>query len=84
VVISMQPLSDIRHGRATVYRHFLMCGLTIKSRGQGPRAGGVQPQAVHGPPELLLDSMPRPTAPQDAFRTTGRSRSLPTIVTRAI
>src|SRR4029077_9056502 len=33
VVISMQPLSDIRNGRATVYRHFLMCGLPVKLRG---------------------------------------------------
>ena len=34
VVISMQPLSDIRNGRATVYRHLLMCGLTVKLRGR--------------------------------------------------
>ena len=25
----MQPLSEIRNGRATVWRHLLMCGLTI-------------------------------------------------------
>ncbi len=30
VVISMQPLSDIRNGRPTAYRHLLMCGLTVK------------------------------------------------------
>jgi hypothetical protein len=34
VVISMQPLSDIRNGRATAYRHCLMCGLTVKLRGR--------------------------------------------------
>ena len=32
VVISIQPLSDIRNGRATMYRHFLMCGLTVELR----------------------------------------------------
>jgi hypothetical protein len=34
VVISIQPLSDIRNGRATVYCHFLMSGLTVKLRGR--------------------------------------------------
>ena len=34
VVISIQPLSDIRNGRATVYRHFLMCGLTMSLSGE--------------------------------------------------
>src|SRR5215472_16529397 len=30
VVISMQPLSEIRNGRATMYRHLPMGGLTVK------------------------------------------------------
>ena len=32
VVISMQPLSEIRNARATTCRHLLMCGLTVKLR----------------------------------------------------
>ena len=66
VVISMQPLSDIRNGRATAYRHCLMCGLTVKLRGrtttaesaegaQFLSARGAKPQAHHGPLERLLD-----------------------------
>ena len=66
VVISMQPLSDIRNGRATVWRHFPMCGLTVKLRGrpeapdQAPRAHnlfrarGADTQTVHGPLQRLL------------------------------
>src|SRR5580658_1561195 len=30
VVVSMQPLSEIRNGRATAYRHVLICDLTVK------------------------------------------------------
>ena len=37
VVISMQPLSDIRSGRAALYRHFLMRRLTVKL-GAGTRS----------------------------------------------
>src|SRR4029077_16505167 len=67
VVISMQPLSDIRNGRATVYRHFLMCGLTVKlrgrtttaDRGRGPplSSGSRGPKQTthHGPLQRLLE-----------------------------
>jgi hypothetical protein len=34
VVISMQPLSDIRNERDSVWRHLVMCGLTVKLRGR--------------------------------------------------
>jgi len=68
VVISMQPLSDIRNGRATAYRHCLMCGLTVKLRGRAPTAEsaevaqslsarGAKPQARHGPLQRLLGGM---------------------------
>ena len=67
VVISMQPLSDIRNGRATVYRHFLMCGLTVKLRDR-PEAPGWSrgftlssrtrgdTTALHGPLQRLLEA----------------------------
>jgi hypothetical protein len=47
VVISMQPLSDIRSGKATAYRHLLMCDLTVKLSGR-PEApqGCTAPLAV--------------------------------------
>ena len=68
VVISIQPLSDIRNGRATVYRHFLMCGLTVKLRGRAEAPDGAEgaqflsarrakPQAHHGPLQRLLDGI---------------------------
>jgi hypothetical protein len=34
VVISMQPLSDIRSERDSMWRNLLMCVLTVKSSGQ--------------------------------------------------
>src|SRR5215467_1944634 len=69
VVISMQPLSDTRNGRATVCRHFPTCGLTVKLSGrpgapdQAPRAHtvsrarGADTQVVHGPLQRLLDGV---------------------------
>src|SRR5215472_7668052 len=36
VVISMQPLSKIRNGRATECRHLPMCGLTMYMRRKCP------------------------------------------------
>ena len=68
VVISIQPLSDIRNGRATVYRHFLMCGLTVKLRGRAEAPDGAEgaqflsargdkPQTRHGPLQRLLDGI---------------------------
>ena len=66
VVISMQPLSDIRNERATAYRHLLMCGLTVKLSGrtQAPdwsrgrilsfRARGDTTE-LHGPLQRLLE-----------------------------
>jgi hypothetical protein len=36
VVISMQPLSDIRNERDSVERHLVMCGLTVKLSGRLP------------------------------------------------
>jgi hypothetical protein len=67
VVISMQPLSDIRNGRATAYRHCLMCGLTVKLRGRtitpdwrrgptvSPGTCGAKQPAHHGPLQRLLE-----------------------------
>jgi len=67
VVISMQPLSEIRNGRATMCRHLPMCGLTVKLRGrtegQAPgaeaalssRARGANQEAHHGSLQRLLD-----------------------------
>src|SRR4029077_20426033 len=75
MVISMQPLSDMRNGRATAYRHCLMCGLTVKlrARAEAPDgaegaqflgARGVNPQAHHGPLQRLLAGSPLAFPPE--------------------
>jgi hypothetical protein len=71
VVTAMQPLSEIRNGRATVCCHLPMCGLTVKLTGR-PKAhnqatparivfgaGGADIQAVHGHVQRLLADIHR-------------------------
>jgi len=67
VVISMQPLSEIRNGRATMWRHLPMCGLRVKLRGRpeapdwsrgctlSSRTRG-DTTDVHGPLQRSLDA----------------------------
>ena len=88
VVISMQPLSDVRNGRATAYRQCLMCGLTVKLRGRtttpdkrrgrtlSPGACGAKPAAHHGPLQRLLDAAGK--LPATAFEFDQESMRLST------
>src|SRR5580658_1943423 len=76
VVISMQPLSDIRNERDSVWRHLVMCGLTVKLRGRPealdwsrgrtlfPRARGDTTEH-HGPLQRWLGlRLPSMTSPR--------------------
>src|ERR1700683_8489 len=65
VVISMQPLSDIRNERDSVWRHLVMCGLTMRLSDAGLRCREtklIYPN--HRPPRWLTeDAAPRSLEP---------------------
>src|SRR3984885_1283261 len=49
VVVSMQPLSEIRNGRATAYRHVLICALTVKVSGRAKAHPAPRDRLPHFP-----------------------------------
>ena len=60
VVISMQPLSEIRNGRATAYRHLLICDLTVKRSARAKaHPAPAAPTALPGPLQGLLRAASR-------------------------